>query len=125
MMKRILVLLLILAIGGMVLGQSGVYRLRVVSWNCKAFSRGVLVQGTVRNISTRPLTDLRASVRVVGPGLRMASNSAALQDRSLMPGEVAFFEVRIRTNFDQVNRCELWFRNPRVVQIATLVPQPR
>ncbi len=124
-MKRLLVLLLTLAIGGVVLGQPSVYRLRVVSWSCKAFPRGVLVQGTVKNISTRTLSDLRASVRVVGPGLRMASNSAALQDRSLMPGELALFEVRVRTNFDSVNRCELWFRNPRVIQIATLVPNPR
>ncbi|MBO1435839.1 hypothetical protein [Meiothermus sp. CFH 77666] len=124
-MKRLLVLFLTLAVGGMVLGQSSAYRLRVVSWSCKAFSRGVLVQGTVRNISPRPLQDLRASVRVIGPGLRMATNSAALQDRNLMPGEVALFEVRVRTGFDSVNRCELWFRNPRVVQIATLVPNPR
>lgn len=124
-MKRLFVLLLTLAIGGMVLGQSGIYRLRVVSWSCKAFSRGVLVQGTVKNISSRPLSDLRASVRVIGPGLRMASNSAVLQDRNLMPGELASFEVRIRATFDSVNRCELWFRNPRVVQIATLVPNPR
>ncbi len=124
-MKRLTVLLLTLAIGSMALGQSSVYRLRVVSWSCKAFARGVLVQGSVKNISSRPIADLRASVRVVGPGLRMAANSAALQDRNLTPGEVAFFEVRIRTVFDSVNRCELWFRNPRVIQIATLVPNPR
>ncbi|WP_299429548.1 FxLYD domain-containing protein [uncultured Meiothermus sp.] len=124
-MKRLLVLLLALAIASMALGQSGVYRLRVVSWSCKAFSRGVLVQGVVKNISSRPITDLRASVRVIGPGLRMATNASQLADRSLGPGERAPFEVRIRTNFDSVNRCELWFRNPRVVQIATLVPSPR
>jgi len=124
-MKHLFVLLLTLAIGGMVLGQSGIYRLRVVSWSCKEFSRGVLVQGTVKNISSGSLSDLRASVRVIGPGLRMASNSAVLQDRNLMPSELASFEVRIRATFDSVNRCELWFRNPRVVQIATLVPNPR
>ncbi|GEM82322.1 MAG: hypothetical protein KatS3mg074_326 [Meiothermus sp.] len=124
-MKRLLVFLLVLTTFGLVAGQSSVYRLRVVSWSCKAFARGVLVQGTVKNISSRPLQDLRASVRVIGPGLRMASNSTALQDRNLMPGEVAPFEVRIRTGFDSVNRCELWFRNPRVVQIASLVPSPR
>ena len=124
-MKRLLVLLLALTVSSMVAGQSGAYRLRVASWSCKSFARGVLVQGTVKNISSRPLQDLRASVRVIGPGLRMATNSAALKDRNLMPGEAAHFEVRIRTGFDSVNRCELWFRNPRVVQIATLVPNPR
>ncbi|MCX7601002.1 MAG: hypothetical protein N2Z75_03555 [Meiothermus sp.] len=124
-MKRWLILLVALAIGSMMAGQSSGYRLRVVSWSCKAFARGVLVQGTVRNISARPLQDLRANVWVVGPGLRMASNSAPLKDRNLMPGEVAHFEVRVRTSFDSVNRCELWFRNARVIQIATLVPNPR
>lgn len=124
-MKRLLIFMCVLTMVGLVVGQSSVYRLRVVSWNCKAFARGVLVQGMVKNISSRPLQDLRASVRVIGPGLRMASNSAALQDRNLMPREVAPFEVRIRTGFESVNRCELWFRNPRVVQIATLVPNPR
>lgn len=124
-MKRLLIFMCVLTMVGLVVGQSSVYRLRVVSWSCKAFARGVLVQGMVKNISSRPLQDLRASVRVIGPGLRMASNSAALQDRNLMPREVAPFEVRIRTGFESVNRCELWFRNPRVVQIATLVPNPR
>ncbi len=124
-MKRLLVFLLALTIGAMVAGQSGAYRLRVVSWSCKTFARGVLVQGTVKNISSRPLQELRANVRVIGPGLRMASNSTALQDRTLMPGEATHFEVRVRTGFDSVNRCELWFRNPRVIQIATLVPSPR
>ncbi len=124
-MKRLLVLLLLLTVGGMVMGQSGAYRLRVVSSSCKSFPNGVLVQGVVKNISSRPLSDLRASVRVVGPGLRMVSNSAALLDRRLTPGKVASFEVRVRTSFNSVRRCELWFRNPRVAQIPTLVPRPR
>lgn len=94
-MKRLLVLLLLLTIGGMVIGQASAYRLRVVSWSCKAFAKGVLVQGVVKNISSRPLTDLRASVRVIGPGLRMASNTAVLKNRRLTPGEVASFEVRV------------------------------
>ncbi|GIW24660.1 hypothetical protein [Meiothermus sp.] len=124
-MKRRIFVLLALVLGSLALGQSSTYRLQVLSWSCKAFARGVLVQGTVKNISARPLQDLRASVRVIGPGLRMASNSAVLQDRNLMPGERALFEVRVRTGFDSLNRCELWFRNPRVIQIATLVPSPR
>ena len=124
-MKYFWILLLTVALTGMAVGQSGVYRLRVTSWSCKAFPRGVLVQGTVKNISMRSLSDLRAHVRVLGPGLRMASNSAPLTDRSLMPGEMASFEVRLRTSFDSISRCQLWFRSPRVVQIATLVPNPR
>ncbi len=124
-MKHLLLLFLTLLLGGMALGQSSTYRLRVLSWSCKAYARGVLVQGTVKNISPRAIADLRANVRVIGPGLRMASNSAPLMDRNLGPGRTAYFEVRVRTNFDSVNRCELWFRNPKVVQIATLVPAPR
>ncbi|AWR86844.1 FxLYD domain-containing protein [Meiothermus taiwanensis] len=124
-MKRFLVLIGTLAVVGMAAAQSSPYRLRVLSWSCQAFSRGVLIQGTVRNISNRPLQDLRVNARIIGPGLRMATNSAPLQDRNLMPGESARFELRVRTNFDTVSRCELWFRNPRVVQIATLVPNPR
>lgn len=68
---------------------------------------------------------MRVNARIIGPGLRMATNSAPLQDRNLLPGESARFELRIRTNFDTVSRCELWFRNPKVIQIATLVPNPR
>ncbi len=124
-MKRFLVVVSALMVVGMAVAQSSPYRLRVLSWSCQAFARGVLIQGTVRNISPRPLQDLRVSARVIGPGLRMAANSAPLQDRILMPGESARFELRVRTNFDSVSRCELWFRNPRVIQIATLVPNPR
>lgn len=110
---------------GLVMAQTSPYRLRVLSWSCQSFSRGVLIKGTVRNISSRPLQDLRVSARVIGSGLRLATNSVPLQDRNLTPGETARFELRIHTNFDTVSRCELWFRNPRVVQIATLVPSPR
>lgn len=124
-MKRFLVLVVALISSGMVAGQSSPHRLRVLSWSCQAFPRGVLIQGTVRNISSRPLQDLRVNARIIGPGLRMATNSAPLQDRNLLPGESARFELRIRTNFDTVSRCELWFRNPKVIQIATLVPNPR
>lgn len=124
-MKRFLVVVSVLVVVGMAVAQPNPYRLRVLSWSCQAFARGVLIQGTVRNISTRPLQDLRVNARVIGPGLRMAANSAPLQDRNLMPGESARFELRVRTNFDSVSRCELWFRNPRAIQIATLVPNPR
>lgn len=124
-MKRFLVVVSVLVVVGMVVAQPNPYRLRVLSWSCQAFARGVLIQGTVRNISTQPLQDLRVNARVIGPGLRMAANSTPLQDRNLMPGESARFELRVRTNFDSVSRCELWFRNPRVIQIATLVPNPR
>ncbi len=124
-MKRFLVFAGALIMAGLALAQTSPYRLRVLSWSCQSFSRGVLIQGTVRNISPRPLQDLRVNARVIGPGLRMATNSAALQDRNLLPGESVRFELRVRTNFDSVSRCELWFRNPRVIQIPTLVPSPR
>jgi len=114
-----------LMVAGIAVAQTSLYRLRVISWSCQSFSRGVLIQGTVRNISSRPLQDLRVNARIVGPGLRLATNSAPLQNRNLLPGESARFELRVRTNFVTVSRCELWFRNPRVIQIATLVPDPR
>mgnify|MGYP005851786753 CR=1 FL=1 len=124
-MKRFLILTGALVVAGLAVAQTSPYRLRVLSWSCHSFSRGVLIQGTVRNISTRPLQDLRVSAKVIGPGLRMATNSAPLQDRNLLPGESARFELRVHTNFDTVSRCELWFRNPKVIRIAALVPKPR
>ncbi|WP_297560612.1 hypothetical protein [Meiothermus sp.] len=124
-MKRFLVFAGALIVAGLAVAQTSPYRLRVLSWSCQSFSRGALIQGMVRNISARPLQDLRVSARIIGPGLRMATNSVPLQDRNLLPGETARFELRVRTNFDTVSRCELWFRNPRVIQIATLVPNPR
>ncbi|MDW8090830.1 MAG: FxLYD domain-containing protein [Meiothermus sp.] len=124
-MKRWLFLWGFLLTAGLALGQAEPYRLRVLSWSCKAFPRGVLAQGVVRNVGSRPLADLRVSLRVVGPGLRVATASAPLADRNLTPGESARFELRMRTAFEGVHRCELWFRNPRVARIPTLVPNPR
>lgn len=124
-MRRWLFLWGFLLTVGVALGQTEPYRLRVLSWSCKTFSKGVLVQGVVRNVGSRPLADLRVNLRVVGPGLRMATGSAPLADRSLVPGESARFELRMRTTFEGPHRCDLWFRNPRVARIATLVPNPR
>ncbi|RDI95700.1 hypothetical protein DV704_05335 [Meiothermus sp. QL-1] len=124
-MKHLLLSLGVLLAAGIALGQPEAYRLRVLAWSCKAFPRGVLVQGMVLNTGSRPISDLRANVRVVGPGLRIATHSAPLADRNLMPGERAFFEVRVPTPFAGLNRCELWFRNPRLVRIPALIPTPR
>jgi hypothetical protein len=124
-MKHLLILCWALVICGIAVAQPSSYRLKVLSWSCQTFSRGVLVRGTVRNISSRPMQDLRVNARIVGPGLRVATHSVSLPDRNLLPGESARFELRVRTNFDTVSRCELWFRNPREIRIATLVPKPR
>jgi hypothetical protein len=105
--------------------QAANYRLKVTSWSCQTFSRGAIVRGVVQNISPRTISEVRIHARVVGAGLRVSVNSASIRDRSLAPGEQAAFEVRVRTNFDRINRCNIWFRNPQVIQIEALVPPPR
>jgi len=71
------------------------------------------------------MANLRANVRIIGRGLRMASNSALIKDRYLQPGEISTFEVRVRSNFEANGRCELWFRNAQAPQIPTQVPDPK
>lgn len=104
---------------------SGVYKLKVSMWTCESRSGVVIARGTVANITRKTLSEVRANLRVFGSGLKMASNSALIIDRVLRPGEVSNFSVSVRTNFDQATRCELWFRNPSVIQIPTYVPDPR
>lgn len=123
-MKYFCVVLLTLCLG-FSQAQSMVYRLKVVSWSCQVLSRGAIITGSVINVSSRPMTDLRVNARVSGRGLRMASNSSMIKDRYLQPGEVSTFEVRVRTNFDPTGRCEIWFRNAQAIQIPTQVPFPR
>lgn len=123
-MKRFISFFL-LALACLSVGQSNAYRLKVVSWSCQLFSRGAIVQGVVQNVSSRTMSDLRANVRVVGRGLRVATNSATLKTRTLAPGQQSSFEVRIKTTFDSATRCELWFRNAQAIQIAALVPDPQ
>lgn len=123
-MKYLYAILLVLTLG-LTEAQSGVYRLKVMSWRCQVLSRGAIVTGNVVNISSRPMTDLRANVRVTGRGLRMVSTSALIKDRYLQPGEVSTFEIRMRTNFEPNGRCELWFRNAQAIQIPTQVPNPK
>lgn len=101
------------------------YHLKVVSWSCQVSERGAVVRGTVTNISSRPLSDLRANARVLGKGLRISTNSALVRGRNLRPGQTTSFSVRVRTNFDSQKRCELGFRSPELIQIAALVPAPQ
>ncbi|MDX2006713.1 MAG: FxLYD domain-containing protein [Meiothermus sp.] len=104
--------------------QAAAYRLKVTSWSCQTFSRGAIVRGEVHNISSRRIGEIRVHARVVGAGLRVAVNSAPIRTRSLAAGQRSTFEVQVRTNFEP-GRCTVWFRNPRVIQIETLVPPPR
>ncbi|GEM85525.1 FxLYD domain-containing protein [Meiothermus granaticius] len=116
--------------GVMLMATSGLalqspYHLKVLSWSCQLSPRDAWVRGTVRNIGDRPLQDVRASARVLGRGLRVATNSAPIRARILRPGETASFSVRVPTYFDSKRRCELGFRNPALIQIASLIPDPR
>lgn len=104
---------------------SGVYKLKVSMWTCESRSGVVIARGSVANITRKTLNEIRANLRVFGSGLKMASNSAIILDRSLRPGEVSSFSVSVKTNFAQATRCELWFRNPTVIQIPSYVPDPR
>jgi hypothetical protein len=101
------------------------YHLKVLSWSCQLSPKGALVRGTVMNIGTRPLPDLRVSARVLGRGLRVSTNSALVRSRVLRPGETTSFSVRIPTYFDSERRCQLGFRNPVLIEIASLIPDPQ
>ncbi|MER3481839.1 MAG: hypothetical protein C4332_00370 [Meiothermus sp.] len=100
------------------------YHLKVLSWSCQVSPQGAIVRGTVTNISTKPISNLRANARVLGRGLRVSTNSAPVHTRTLQPGQTTSFSVRVRTNFDSQKRCELGFRSPVLIQIAALVPDP-
>lgn len=115
--------LMVMASAGLA-AQSG-YQLRVLSWSCFVFENATIVRGTVKNIGPSSLSNLRVNARVMGKGLRVASNSALVNNRRLRPGEVTGFSVKVMTNFDSKKRCELGFRNPVLVQIAALIPNPR
>lgn len=123
-MKRLFAFLFLL-VACFATAQNPSYRLKVLSWSCQFFPRGAIIQGVVQNVSSRAMADLRANVRVVGRGLRVATNSAMLKDRNLAPGEKSSFEVRVKTTFNTSNRCELWFRNAQAIQIEAMVPNPQ
>lgn len=114
---------MLMAVSG--IAAQGPYHLKVLYWSCQLSPRGALVRGTVMNIGAQPIANLRASARVIGKGLRVATNSALVHDRNLRPGQTTSFRVRVPTYFDRERRCELGFRNPVVIEIASLIPDPR
>jgi hypothetical protein len=116
---------IVLLAGALAIEVSGIYKLKVGFWTCESRSGVVIARGIVSNIADKALGEVRANLRVFGAGLKMASNSALILDRNLKPGEVSAFNISVRTNFEQATRCELWFRNPSVIQIPTYLPSPR
>ena len=123
-LKWVIVAFMALA-GSLALEVNGLYKLKVSMWTCESRSGVVIARGSVANITRKTLSEIRANLRVFGSGLKMASNSAFILDRTLRPGEISSFSVSVKTNFSQATRCELWFPNPNVIQIATYVPDPR
>ncbi|RDI95480.1 hypothetical protein DV704_06240 [Meiothermus sp. QL-1] len=110
----------------------GAYKLRVTSWSCTYTGGAWVAQGVVENTAGRTLQGIRVHLRVVEGGLDRlggvspqqvyGTNSAPIARGSLPPGESSRFSVRVPTSRREA-ACQIWFRNPSVVQIPTQVPR--
>jgi hypothetical protein len=113
--------LMILLIG-LGFAQAQTYKLYVSQWTCtRAASGGMIAVGLVRNQSGQTLRDVRINLRLVDRnGAAVATNSAFISNRRLSNGAVTRFTVTARTARRDV-QCQIWFRNPEVVRIPTLI----
>lgn len=95
----------------------------------------MVAYGTVVNQSGMLLRAVRVNLRVVDravsrvngvPNRRVrGTNSAYIQVRRLANGASSSFVVRVRPSTVRGVACQIWFRNPDIVQIPTRVPDPR
>jgi len=119
---------------GVAQAQDTVYKLRVTEWSCGPGANGVMVaRGTVVNQSGRTLRGVRFNLRVVDQSVEVVNgvsndkvygtNSAPIAVSSLANGASSRFEVQVKPTKSGATRCQIWFRNPYVVQVPTLVPK--
>ncbi|GEM85524.1 hypothetical protein [Meiothermus granaticius] len=131
-MKRIIALGVVL---GLALAQGSVYKLKVTDWSCRVVGRDVVAQGRVLNRSGMTLRAVRVNLRVVDRTVSQVNgvsshrvrgtNSGLIQAPRLANGASSAFVVRVRPSTTHNVTCQIWFRNPDVVQIPTQVPLPR
>lgn len=119
-MRWKLILMAVLTCWGF--AQAQTYKLYVTQWTCtKAASGGMIAVGLVRNQSGQTMRDVRINLRLVDRnGAAVATNSAFISNRRLPNGAVTRFSVTARTSRPDV-QCQIWFRNPEVVRIPTLI----
>ncbi|HEU4741008.1 MAG TPA: FxLYD domain-containing protein [Meiothermus sp.] len=119
-MRRILVLLTLFVLGA---AHAETYKLRVIHWSCIVTDGKATVRGMVQNQSRATLSNIRVNLRVLGPNnVVLGTNSALIENRRLAGGASSLFSASARLRRGTVARCQIWFRNPEVVQIPTLVP---
>jgi hypothetical protein len=95
----------------------------------------MVARGTVLNQSGMLLQAVRVNLRVVDrvvsrvngvPNRRVrGTNSEFIRVRRLPNGASSSFAVRVRPSTVRNVGCQIWFRNPDIVQIPTRVPDPR
>ena len=102
--------------------QAQTYKLYVTQYTCSRTNTGQMIAvGLVRNQSGKTLRDVRINLRVVdGTGKVYATNSAFISNRRMANGAVTRFSVTARTS-QRGLQCQIWFRNPEVVRIPTLI----
>ncbi|MDX2006714.1 MAG: FxLYD domain-containing protein [Meiothermus sp.] len=98
------------------------YKLYVTQWTCSRDAAGRMIAvGLVRNQSGGILRDVRVNLRLVDrAGNVYATNSAFISNRRLVNGSSTRFSVTARTSRTGL-QCQIWFRNPEVVRIPTLI----
>lgn len=98
------------------------YKLYVTQWTCSRDATGRMIAvGLVRNQSGGILRDVRVNLRLVDrAGNVYATNSAFISNRRLVNGSSTRFSVTARTSRTGL-QCQIWFRNPEVVRIPTLI----
>ena len=124
-MKSLIALLLVISLG-VVSAQGTVYKLKVTGWTCAKRTNGSsLAAGQVLNQSGKTLKNIRVNLRVKDDAkVLRGANSAYIAVRSLANGASSSFRVAVKPSAS-ASKCEIWFRNPDVIQIPTLVPAPK
>lgn len=122
-MRKVLRLLTLLLLPVLGAAHAEAYKLRVMNWSCIVADGKATVRGLVHNQSRASLSNIRVNLRVLGPNnVVLGTNSALIENRRLAAGASSLFSVSARLRRGAVARCQIWFRNPEVVQIPTLVP---
>lgn len=122
-MRKLLLLLTLFVLPVLDGVHAETYKLRVNNWSCIVTDGKATVRGVVHNQSRAALSNIRVNLRVLGPNnVVLGTSSALIENRRLAAGASSLFSASARLRRGTVARCQIWFRNPEVVQIPTLVP---
>ena len=122
---RLLIALACVLSAGLAHIKGGI-QLRVTDWQCSIKGKNVQVRGKVENHAGIPLSSIQANMWLMNiEGNILGQGSGPVKAKTLQHEEGSTFDFKFTYRGGKVDRCQLWFKNPKVKVLGALVPDPR